>query len=112
MQRRIQRLDLRLLLWLVCLGFTVLVGAQIVPNGLGTQVTVNGQQFDIGGGTTAGDNLLHSFAKFGLHQGQIANFLSNPAIRNILAQMTGGEVFLSEYQRRSVMPIGSIEDWD
>jgi filamentous hemagglutinin family protein len=64
---------------------------QIVPNGLGTQVTVNGQQFDITGGTRAGANLFHSFAKFGLSQAQIAHFLSNPAIRNILARVTGGE---------------------
>jgi len=68
--------------------------AQITPNGLGTQVTVNGQQFDIGGGMKAGANLFHSFARFGLNQGQIANFLSNPAIRNILARVNGGEVSL------------------
>jgi filamentous hemagglutinin family protein len=78
--------------WLLWLGFALPVRAQIVPNGLGTQVTVNGQQFDIHGGTRAGANLFHSFAKFGLNQGQIANFLSNPAIRNILARVTGGDV--------------------
>jgi len=67
---------LRLLLWLLCLGFALPVRAQVVPNGLGTQVTVNGQQFDITGGTRAGANLFHSFAKFGLTQAQIAHFLS------------------------------------
>jgi filamentous haemagglutinin family N-terminal domain len=77
--------------WLLWLGFAFPVRAQIVPNGLGTQVTVNGQQFDIHGGTRAGANLFHSFAQFGLHQGQIANFSSNPAIRNILARVTGGD---------------------
>jgi len=67
---------LRLLLWLLCLGFALPVRAQVVPNGLGTQVTVNSQQFDITGGTRAGANLFHSFAKFGLTQAQIAHFLS------------------------------------
>jgi len=76
---------------LLYLASTIPVRAQVVPNGLGTQVTVNGQQFDIYGGTQAGANLFHSFAKFGLNQGQIANFLSNPSIRNILARVTGGE---------------------
>ncbi|APB32318.1 filamentous hemagglutinin family outer membrane protein [Gloeomargarita lithophora Alchichica-D10] len=52
---------------------------------------MNGQQFDITGGTRAGANLFHSFAKFGLSQAQIAHFLSNPAVRNILARVTGGD---------------------
>ncbi len=83
---------LRLWLWLFSLGFALPVSAQIVPNGLGTQVNQNGQQFDITGGTRAGANLFHSFSRFGLSQSQIANFLSNPAIRNILARVTGGDV--------------------
>jgi filamentous hemagglutinin family protein len=87
-----QMLRWRWSLWMVCLAFACPAQAQVVPNGLGTQVTVNGQQFDITGGTRAGANLFHSFAKFGLSQAQIAHFLSNPAIRNILARVTGGEV--------------------
>ncbi|APB32687.1 filamentous hemagglutinin family outer membrane protein [Gloeomargarita lithophora Alchichica-D10] len=78
-------------LWLFIFGFALPATAQIVPNGLGTQVTVNGQQFDITGGTRAGANLFHSFAKFGLSQAQIAHFLSNPSVRNILARVTGGD---------------------
>ncbi len=42
-------------------------------------------QFDITGGTQAGTNLFHSFEQFGLDAGQIANFISNPDIQNILA---------------------------
>jgi filamentous hemagglutinin family protein len=34
--------------------------------------------------------LFQSFQKFGLDSGQIANFLSNPSIRNILGRVTGG----------------------
>ncbi|MEN9280799.1 MAG: filamentous hemagglutinin N-terminal domain-containing protein, partial [Gloeomargarita sp. DG_1_4_bins_134] len=64
--------------------------AQITPNGLGTQVNRDGSTFNITGGTQAGRNLFHSFAQFGLNQGQIANFFSNPAIANILARVNGG----------------------
>ena len=56
----------------------------------GTNVTQTGNQFDIDGGTQAGDNLFHSFEKFGLTKEQTANFLSNPDIANILGRVTGG----------------------
>ncbi len=68
---------------------------QITPelgsNGTGTLVTPNGNQFDISGGTPSGANLFHSFEKFGLDQNQIANFLSNPGIQNILGRVVGGD---------------------
>ncbi len=71
----------------------------IVPtqgNGnLGTQVAPdinNAQQLNITGGTQAAANLYQSFQQFGLTQGQIANFMSNPSIQNILARVTGGNV--------------------
>ena len=56
----------------------------------GTLVTPNGNRFDIQGGTQAGNNLFHSFQQFGLSDGQIANFVSNPQIQNILGRVTGG----------------------
>jgi len=66
----------------------------IVPaaDGTGTVVTVNGHQFDISGGQLSGDgaNLFHSFKQLGLDEGQIANFLSKPEIRNILSRVVGG----------------------
>ncbi|HBB34110.1 MAG TPA: filamentous hemagglutinin [Cyanobacteria bacterium UBA8803] len=62
------------------------------PDGTNTSVTVNGNQFDINGGQTSGDgaNLFHSFTQFGLQADQIANFVSNPSIQNILGRVTGG----------------------
>jgi filamentous hemagglutinin family protein len=67
----------------------------ISPNadGTGTQVTVNGNQYDISGGTLSsnGQNLFHSFKDFNLSSEQIANFLSNPQILNILARVNGGD---------------------
>ncbi|MGL5082045.1 MAG: CHAT domain-containing protein [Microcoleaceae cyanobacterium] len=62
-------------------------------DGTGTLVSPEGNQFNIDGGTRSGDgaNLFHSFEKFGLDAGEIANFLSNPDIRNILSRVVGGD---------------------
>ena len=66
----------------------------IIPNNDGTMtiVTEDGNSFNIDGGTLSGDgkNLFHSFQEFGLDAGQIANFLSNPNIQNILGRINGG----------------------
>lgn len=71
------------------------VSQTITPShdGTGTQVTPEGNHFHIQGGqlSTDGANLFHSFQQFGLSQGQIANFLSNPEIRNILGRVVGGD---------------------
>ncbi|MEG5019483.1 MULTISPECIES: two-partner secretion domain-containing protein, partial [unclassified Microcoleus] len=70
----------------------------IVPaaDGTGTVVTRSGNRYDINGGSLSGDgaNLFHSFGQFGLNQGQIANFLTNSAIQNILARIAGGDASL------------------
>lgn len=62
-------------------------------DGTGTLVTPNGDQINITGGQYSQDgaNLFHSFQTFGLNADQIANFLSNPQITNILGRVTGGE---------------------
>ncbi|TAG47769.1 MAG: filamentous hemagglutinin N-terminal domain-containing protein, partial [Oscillatoriales cyanobacterium] len=75
--------------------------AQIVPanDGTGTKVTPTPSgtptpqtRFDIEGGQLSNDkqNLFHSFTQFGLSPNQIANFISNPSIRNILGRINGG----------------------
>ncbi|MEM9925573.1 MAG: CHAT domain-containing protein [Cyanobacteria bacterium P01_D01_bin.50] len=68
-------------------------GQSITPanDGTGTTVTIDGQRFDISGGSLSGDgaNLFHSFEKLGLDKGQIANFLSNPDIQNIIGRVAG-----------------------
>src|SRR4028118_1349221 len=64
------------------------------PTGTGTTVTPGSKSgtFDIGGGTLsdAEKNLFHSFEKFGLSENQIANFISNPNLVNILVRINGG----------------------
>lgn len=68
--------------------------AMPIPNadGTGTQVNVNGNQFDISGGTLSSDgsNLFHSFEQLNLDANQIANFVSQPNIQNILGRINGG----------------------
>jgi filamentous hemagglutinin family protein len=73
----------------------VLLAQAITPaaDGVGTTVTSEGNQFNIEGGQRSADgtNLFHSLSRFNLDAGQIANFLSQPQIRNILTRITGGE---------------------
>lgn len=76
---------------------TPLLLAQAITPGrdrTNTRVRVRGNRIDIDGGTRSRDgaNLFHSFERFGLSRNQIANFLANPQIRNILGRVTGGEV--------------------
>lgn len=92
----------QLFLWLVptmAAGMAVSsrsIAQPIIPaaDGTGTVVNQDANRFDITGGTKSGDNanLFQSFTEFGLNEGQIANFLSQPNIRNILARINGGNV--------------------
>ncbi|WP_204101792.1 MULTISPECIES: filamentous hemagglutinin N-terminal domain-containing protein, partial [Spirulina sp. CCY15215] len=60
------------------------------PDGTGTIINYNGNTYHINGGTQAGANLFHSFQEFGLNPQEIANFLSNPNILNVVGRVTGG----------------------
>jgi filamentous hemagglutinin family protein len=64
----------------------------VVSGNSGTVVNQNGNTVDITGTNFSKDgaNLFHSFQQFGLNQGQIANFLANPSVQNILGRVTGG----------------------
>jgi filamentous hemagglutinin family protein len=57
-----------------------------------TIVTKDGNHVTIDGTTLSGDgkNLFHSFQEFGLSKEQIATFLTNSNIQNILSRVTGG----------------------
>src|SRR4028119_1238109 len=103
-KKRISKLALSLPIILINLYFlqAKAEGQTIVPAAEGTNTTVTrepqsgtaGQptRFDIKGGQLSSDrqNLFHSFKEFGLSENQIANFISNPNIRNILAGIGGG----------------------
>ena len=74
---------------------TGIAQGQITPaiDDTNTIINQNGDRFDINGGSLSGDgsNLFHSFQEFGLDSNQIANFLSNPNIRNILSRVVGND---------------------
>lgn len=87
-----------LLVLLTVLTASPVLAQRITPanDGTRTQVRQRGNRFDVNGGQRSRDgrNLFHSFERFGLSRDQIANFQSDPAIRNILAQIRGGEASL------------------
>ncbi|MGB7521385.1 MAG: filamentous hemagglutinin N-terminal domain-containing protein [Spirulinaceae cyanobacterium] len=62
-------------------------------DGKGTLVDINGNQFNITGGSFSGDgrNLFHRFQQFGLNANQVANFLTNPQVANVLGRVVGGD---------------------
>jgi filamentous hemagglutinin family protein len=92
---------IRLLLLLVVFPLTGTISLQraeansitTANDGTGTVITPDGNRLDVSGGKLSGDgaNLFHSFGQFGLDSDQIANFLSNPSIQNILGRVTGGD---------------------
>ena len=92
--KRLSTLIAAVMVW-AFLGTTRTHAQSITPaaDGTGTLITPNGNRIDISGGTLSTDkaNLFHSFSQFGFNQDQIANFLSNPSIRNILGRVTGGD---------------------
>jgi filamentous hemagglutinin family protein len=69
--------------------------AQIVTDGsVGPKVSLRGGEIEIGAnlGSRRGDNLFHSFEKFGIASGQSATFTGPGTIRNVISRVTGGEV--------------------
>ncbi|MEQ9234122.1 CHAT domain-containing protein [Coleofasciculus sp. E2-BRE-01] len=62
-------------------------------DGTDTIVTPSGNQINITGGSQSADgtNLFHSFEGFGVDSNQVANFISESTINNILAKIIGGD---------------------
>ena len=81
--------------------FFLPVQAQIVPDGtLGTQAigacAGAGGTCGIINGTARGSDLFHSFLQFSLPNGDVAAFIINPTIQNLIVRVTGvGLPFIS-----------------
>ncbi|MDY7015947.1 MAG: DUF4347 domain-containing protein, partial [Cyanobacteriota bacterium] len=91
-----QRIYLTLLLYLIPIPATFAQSITPSPNGTGTTIEYNGNTYNITGGTQAGANLFHSFTELGLSPNEIANFLSQPNIQNILGRVMGGNPSIIE----------------
>ncbi len=85
--------------WLLALPFLLMessgaIAQSITPaaDGTNTRITINGSTYEIRGGQLSRDgaNLFHSFQQFGLSAGEVAEFLANPQVQNILGRVTGG----------------------
>ncbi|MEL6602998.1 MAG: filamentous hemagglutinin N-terminal domain-containing protein, partial [Cyanobacteria bacterium J06614_10] len=69
--------------------------AQVVSNNddVNTTVDLVGDQFDITGGQYSADdaNLFHSFEQFDLATEQTANFITVPAVQNVIGRIQNGQ---------------------
>jgi filamentous hemagglutinin family protein len=61
----------------------------VADNTLGTQVSGNGNNFDITGGLSKGQTLFHSFTDFSIPNNGQANFINPVGNRDIITRVTG-----------------------
>lgn len=69
------------------------VMAQVVTDGtLGAAATLDGPSVTVPAalGRRAGPNLVHSFAAFGVRQGQVVTLAADPGTENVIGRVTGG----------------------
>lgn len=85
--------------------------AQVVTDGsLGPEVRLNGNDIQIGSelGTSAGTNLFHSFAEFGVVSEGRVTFNGASDTANVIARVTGGNVSDIDGTIASTMPLADL----
>ena len=83
-----------LIILLFLVGIFKQASAQIITDGtVGPAQSLSGPDYQIPQnlGTTTGDNLFHSFERFGLTQNESASFTGANSIQNVISRVTGGE---------------------
>lgn len=103
---RLGRSGIGLALVLGMVAPTPIARAQVTAaqDGIATNVTTSGgggsQNYEITDGTQKGGNLFHSFQQFDLGRGDVANFVTNPAIANVFGRVGGGNASFIDGQLR------------
>ncbi|KAB8316333.1 filamentous hemagglutinin N-terminal domain-containing protein [Tolypothrix campylonemoides VB511288] len=80
---------------MVLIPFKAIAQIPITPDGTlpnNSIININGNTFNITGGTQAGTNLFHSFKDFSVTTGSEAFFNNTVDIANIISRVTGGSV--------------------
>ncbi|MEK0083917.1 filamentous hemagglutinin N-terminal domain-containing protein [Benzoatithermus flavus] len=99
--RRLVGLALGTLLW------PVAGAAEVATDGtLGPRLRLAGPEVTIPArlGQTRGQNLFHSFARFGVEEGQRVTFTGPSGLRNVIGRVTGGEPSSIDGTLRSKVP--------
>src|SRR5262245_12303701 len=59
-------------------------------------------------GALSGDNLFHSFARFGIPTNETATFDGPASVKNVIARVTGGDPSNIDGTLRSTMPLADV----
>lgn len=78
----------------ITFGFLAIAAAaqaQVTPDSTtASNVTLSGNTFEITGGTSAGQNLFHSFTNFSVPESDVARFINNNStVQNVISRVTG-----------------------
>jgi filamentous hemagglutinin family protein len=84
-------------------GRAVEVGPGVDPTGQTVNYLIPAEL-----GTPSGDNLFHSFARFGIGAGEIATFTGPDSVKNVISRVTGGESSNIYGTLRSTMPNADV----
>ena len=86
------------------MSLTNLAQAEISINN--EQLSINDKLYDISQdlGKTVGSNLFHTFDRFNLKQGEIAQFSGHDSIQNVISRVIGGEPSFINGTLRSTIP--------
>src|SRR6266404_7894895 len=86
------------------------LGGVAVEVGPGTDSLGHAANYLIGAdlGAVRGDNLFHSFARFGIPTNETATFEGPSNVKNVIARVTGGAASNIDGTLRSAMPLADV----
>ena len=89
--------------FVLCLSAEIVIAEVITDGSVGSALTIPGANFVIPQslGTTAGNNLFHSFQSFNIANTESATFTGADSIRNVFSRVTGGQSSIIDGSLRS-----------